>query len=78
MQSNLFKTKDMFHASLLHAKGLKLISVEWIGSVAYWTFDDTKGRADLLVHAFVNGDLKGSIKDFVESMKTMKQMLYRR
>lgn len=71
------KTRDLFHASILKMKGLKITGISWEGKNGFWEFADPEGVADMLINQFINGDLEGNIKEFVEAHGTVKGMLYK-
>ena len=68
---------DQIFASLLKSKGYRLHDVEWEGNVAYWIFEDSKHEADSLIQSFINGEVTGNLKEFVDSQKILKQIIFR-
>jgi len=69
------KVKDLSYASLLKSQGYKLDDVLWEGKTAWFVFKDD-GKAEEKLRSFINGDLRGNLKNFDDSMKTLKQMLF--
>ncbi len=74
-EKELKKVKDLSYASVLKCKGYKLQGVVWEDRVCWFVFEDD-GKAQEVLSAFINGDLKGNVKDYDEALKTLKQMLF--
>ncbi|MBT6690836.1 hypothetical protein HOB10_00680 [Candidatus Parcubacteria bacterium] len=69
------RLKDLSYSALLKSQNYKLIDVIWEDGVGWFIFSDN-GAAQETLTAFINGDLKGNIKDYDEALKTLRQMLF--
>ncbi len=69
------KVKDFGYASILKFMGFKFLGLEWDGSTAYWLFEDDEYKAEDIIKSYVNGEIEGNIKKFVETQRTIKETL---
>ena len=72
----LYRVKDYFLASILYETGQKLDHREWGDhKTLWWVFED-KDKCDVIINKHYNGELNLNSMSFVESLRTVKGMLY--
>lgn len=71
------KISDVGYAAVLIFKNYKLIDVEWANGKATWVFQDNECNADNVIRAYINDELKGSLKRFVQSQQIIRQTLFK-
>lgn len=71
-----FKTRDLYIASLLYALGKNLDGTENINGVYWFSFSDFK-ECDEIVSNYWLKKIKVDGLTYVESIKTLKTMIFR-
>lgn len=74
-QDNTYKTKDIFEASWIYSQNIKLIELEPDGRYCWFIFED-KTTAEQLSFRYWSQKAEGNIKHFVNSLKTLKDMVF--
>ena len=72
---NVFRTQDLYLASFLMARGLKLIKVEKAGLVATFIFEN-KEQMDGLVTSFFNSNEMVNANRLICSLRDLKSLLH--
>lgn len=67
---------DFNYSALLIYRGYKLLGVQWESRKAFWQFEDKDGKADDLIRSYINGEIKGDLKKFVQAQGIIKQTLF--
>ena len=70
-----YHTKDIWAASILYAKSKKLSHTDNDNGTIWFSFDD-KEDCEKLVDAFWRKDLNCNAKELVDSIKTLKSMVF--
>lgn len=74
-QNNIYKTKDIFEASWIYSQNIKLIRLEPDGKYYWFIFED-KQTSEKLSFDYWSQKADGNIKQFVNSLKTLKDMVF--
>ena len=72
----LKKTKDLMFASLLKCNKYPFRGTELDGKTVYWIFEDNRHAADKLINDFINGSVKGNLKDFADAQQILRQTIF--
>lgn len=73
-----YKTKDFYLASVLLAKGIKLIKLESISPrLFFFVFEATKETSDILISSYWNRELTISARNLIEAISELKTRIYR-
>ncbi|KKP38930.1 MAG: hypothetical protein UR29_C0010G0033 [Candidatus Woesebacteria bacterium GW2011_GWC2_33_12] len=72
-----FKTKDIFEASFIYSQDVDLANLE-LDSNYYWFVFMQKENAEKLSSLYWSGKAEGNIKKFVDSLKTLKDLVFSR
>jgi hypothetical protein len=76
MKSNgTFETTDLYLASAMKLKGVRLIRIEKNGSRGIFVFEDFDGRAEF-VREYFSGELEGSLNGFANAWADLKSLVY--
>jgi hypothetical protein len=76
MESNrTFETTDLYLASAMKLKGIRLIQIRKNESRGIFVFEDFKDRAEF-VRKYFNGELQGSLSGFANAWNDLKAMIY--
>lgn len=76
-QDNNYKTKDIFESAYLHSLKIPLLRLE-PDTHYYWFIFDKKTDCENSSIAYWSGSATGNIKDFVNSYKTLKDLVFSR
>jgi len=76
-QDNTYKTKDIFEGAYLHSLKITLTRLEPDTHYFWFVFDNKKG-CESLASSYWSGIATGNIKDFVNSYKTLKDLVFSR
>ncbi len=71
-----YKTKDIFEASLLYSKQKHLIGLEKDGHYYFFIFKQDNNDCDELSKQYWSGIVTVNAKDFVDSQKTLKDLVF--
>lgn len=71
-----YATRDYWLAAALMAKGQELTRLEWEGKQAHFIFKD-EAACQQYEHAYWSGDLMVSAKKMADSLRTLKDRLYK-
>ncbi len=74
-KDDLYQTKDIFLASFLLAHQKRLLRLNPEGKFFWFIFEDKESCEDL-ASSFWNGDGQVSARDFVNSFRNLKDMLF--
>jgi hypothetical protein len=74
-QKEIYKTKDIFEAAWIYSKDVPLLHLEPDGKYFWFAFDDLKTCTDLS-SSYWSQTATGSIKAFVNSLKTLKDLIF--
>jgi hypothetical protein len=72
---NDFRTRDLYRASFLMARGLKLIRVEKTGSIATFIFEN-KDRIDEMVTSFYNNSEQVDANKLICAIRDLKSLVH--
>lgn len=75
--NNEYKTRDLHEAAFLYAKGKKLLRLEG-GEREFWFVFDQAEDCELLVDSYWAKEATGVIKDYVDSLRTLKDRIFAR
>ncbi|OGG24113.1 hypothetical protein A3A79_02870 [Candidatus Gottesmanbacteria bacterium RIFCSPLOWO2_01_FULL_43_11b] len=70
-----YKTQDIFEASWIYSQNARLIGLEPNGKYSYFVFDDSTLCEHLSTEYWAQQAV-GNIKEFVNSLKTLKDLLF--
>ena len=73
---NVYKTKDLYEASYLYSQGVHFVGIEPNNSHYLFVFQNTKLNCTHLSQKFWSGKAIGSIKRFIDSYKTLKDLIF--
>lgn len=76
-QEKTHKTKDIFEASYIHSQNVKLQSLEPDIRYSWFVFED-KEKCERLSNDYWSENAEGNIKHFVNSYKTLKDLVFSR
>jgi hypothetical protein len=69
-----FRTHDLYLASALKIHGFRLIDIQQASGRGIFIFEDRSDRTKM-VHSFFNGELTGSLKNFINAWSDLKGLL---
>lgn len=72
-----YKTKDIFEASFIYSKKPSFLGLE-LGGQYYWFVFANPQECERLSADYWSGKAEGNIKDFVDSNKTLKDLVFSR
>lgn len=72
---NVYKTKDIFEASWIYSQNPKFIGLEEDGKYFWFTFDEFPLCSELSSQ-YWSQKAEGNVKQFVNSLKTLKDLVY--
>lgn len=75
MDTNVYKTKDLNEASYIYSQGIKLLKLEPSSKYYWFVFSDPQECSDLSTK-YWSKTAEGNIKEFVDSLKTLKDLLF--
>jgi hypothetical protein len=70
-----YKTKDIFEGAFLHSQKNQLLRLEPDNHYFWFVFEE-KEKCERLSSAYWSGSAIGNIKDFVNSYKTLKDLVF--
>jgi len=73
--NNLYSTKDLYTASFLYAKGIKLNSTDKQGKVCWFVFED-KTHCERLIQSYLAKTEMVVAKDFTDAVRTLKDLVF--
>ena len=74
-KNNVFKTKDLYLASFLKARGIKLLKVEKFGSIATFHFENKDGMEKIITGFFNNKELVNANR-LIGSIRDLKSLVH--
>ena len=74
-QKESYKTKDIFEASWIYSQNVKLLGLEPDGKYFWFVFSDEE-LCKSLSSDYWSQKASGNIKQFVNSLKTLKDLVY--
>lgn len=72
---SLYRTKDLYEASLLYAKRQKFLGLEKDGKF-YWFLFENKSECEKFSTAYWAGEIKVNAKAFAVAIKTLKERIF--
>ena len=69
-----YRTKDLVIAAMLYSQGKKIDLIER-GAVCYFVFEN-EPECERLAQMYWNNELCSNLKDFADSIKTVKNILF--
>lgn len=76
-QDNIYRTKDIFEASWIYSQNVKLLNLEPDGKYSWFVFQD-ETLCKKLASDYWSQKAIGNIKQFVNSLKTLKDFVFSR
>jgi hypothetical protein len=76
MEMKMYKTKDLYEASLFYAKEVPLLQLEWIDNKCFFIFENKKATCEELSQKFWNGNITVNCLDYVMAIKRLKDRLF--
>ncbi len=76
-QDNIYKTKDLFEASWIYSQNIPILKLEPDGKYFWFVFSE-KEKALKLSSLYWSQNALGNIKAFVNSQKTLKDLVFSR
>jgi len=76
-RQNVYATKDIFEGAYLHSQRITLLKLE-PDTHYFWFIFNNKKACENLSTAYWAGSASGNIKDFVNSYKTLKDLVFSR
>ena len=73
--SQSYSTKDLYMASLLYAKRIPLLKLDWVGSSCFFVFDD-EDRCQQIMNQYRQHQLKVEAELFISAIRTLKDMIF--
>lgn len=70
-----YKTKDIYEAAWIYSQEVKLLRIEPDGRYFWFVFDDEKS-CNSLSPLYWTQKASGNIKQFVNSFKTLKDLIF--
>jgi hypothetical protein len=74
-QKENYKTKDIFEASWIYSQNIKLLGLE-PDAKYFWFVFDNRNLCEPLSSDYWSQKANGNIKQFVNSLKTLKDLVY--
>jgi hypothetical protein len=74
-KNNLYLTKDLYEASFLYAKRLKLLKLEKEDDFYWFVFED-KEKAEILSNQYWMREGEVIPKEYAEAIRTLKDLLF--
>lgn len=72
---NFYSTKDLYIASFLYAKGIKLSSINKQGKICWFIFED-KTLCEQLIQRYFAKTESVIAKDLSDAIRTLKDLLF--
>lgn len=72
---NVYKTKDIFEASFLYSKDIPLMGLQSGGKYFWFVFNNPQNSQELADQYWAKR-AEGNIKSFVDSFKTLKDLVF--
>ncbi len=73
--SNFYSTKDLYTASFLYAKGIKLNSTDKQGKICWFVFEN-KELCERLIQSYLAKTEMVVAKDFSDAVRTLKDLVF--
>lgn len=77
MELQPYKTKDLHEAAALYGAGLRLAGVEGEEKQRWFVFEGA-AEAESLANSYWAGELKMSVRVYVDALRTLKDRLFAR
>jgi len=74
-KTNTYKTKDLYLASFLYAKGQNFLGLNKSDSSYLFLFDDYESCNDLILLQW-QGKVEVNVRAFIEAIKTLKSLIF--
>jgi len=77
LNSNTFKTSDLYYAAFLKTAGFSLLQLEKNTDKRqmFFIFEDSSGLIRRTQTDYINGDAKVSAKDLIDNIRALKTMI---
>lgn len=75
MTKDRYKTKDIFEGAWIYSQNIKFLGLEEDGKYFWFTFDELDTCTNLS-GAYWSQKAEGNVKHFVNSYKTLKDLIY--
>lgn len=77
MGNNLYKTKDLYEASVLYClKEVKFLGLQLGESGQFWFIFESKENCERLAQEYWQRKLKVNAKDFTDAIRNLKDMIF--
>lgn len=70
-----YKTKDIFEAAWLHSQGISFLNLEPDNRYFWFVFENFE-QATFISQEYWSQNARGNIKEFVNSLKTLKDLVF--
>jgi len=77
IQNNSYKSKDIFESAWIYSQNIKLLNLEPDGKYSWFVFQD-ETLCKNLASDYWSQKATGNIKQFVNSLKTLKDLVFSR
>lgn len=74
-KDNIYRTKDIFEASWIYSQNIPLLRMEPDGNYFWFVFNDPISSQKLST-TYWSQQATGNIKQFVNSLKTLKDLVF--
>jgi hypothetical protein len=76
LNSNIFKTTDLYYAAFLKTAGFNLLELKKSDNrQKYFIFEDSSGLIRKTQTDYINGDAKVSAKDLIDNIRALKTLI---
>jgi hypothetical protein len=76
INSNIFKTSDLYYAAFLKTAGFNLIELKKSeNKQKYFIFEDSSGLIRKTQTDYINGESKVSAKDLIDNIRALKTLI---
>lgn len=75
MEKNVYLTKDLYEASFLYAKRLRLLGLQKEGSY-FWFIFEGKEKAEILSTQYWQRKGQVSPKEYADAIRSLKDMIF--
>lgn len=75
LDKNLYRTKELYFASILYALDVKMVEFTREGRVCWFDFAD-KEKCEDVYKKFISKDLMVNAKRYEEAIRTLKDLIF--
>lgn len=75
ISNEIYKTKDLYEAALIYAKGQKLLNLEGESEFYWFVFEDKK-TCEKLANKYWQGSAIVNAKTFADAIRTLKDRIF--